>query len=532
MPYIRKVVPAIAFVLSSFLAASTIAAQDCQPTDKKILTGSRQGYYYMMGRAIAEVAKSKNLNLCVQTTDHNLDNVSELAAGNAEFGIAQSDVAHDAWFGHPRKFLRPVSKVQIVMPLYVEVVHILLRPHLNIEHLGDLKGKTVGIGLANSGTEYTAKHILAAVDLESEGKANFTAKPSTDPVFCHSVSKLMDGTLDALFKVTVVPSVEIQDTLRQDHSSNETPENDCARAREIKLLPLDHELAERLVRDGSYHETLIQKGDYSQPDSVLAVGVQALFLSGKSADPADVATLARLIRFNHRDIDKALEAIVKREHPGHGHAAGNLPQLSLLDVPMSALSGFVHPAARPYIYDWWRDSWLPELPGILVSAAVLFALLFWKRIALGHAMERQPNLSFAIAGTLLIWLIAACVFYHYEWTVNDHFNSFVRSLGSTFLYLTSLSGYALLTQDAQSFAQRAKWVSVVVLGGFASPLLKQGLDALLKIVAGCLKGTQLEPAAAPRLRVMPVPNSGVSEGNPAFQASEERSEVSAFPGAD
>jgi TRAP transporter TAXI family solute receptor len=531
MPCSRKAMSALVVAVASFLAATAVAGQDCQPTDKKILTGSRRGYYYMMGKAIAQVAKGKGVNLCVETTDHNLDNVSELALGHAEFGIAQSDVAHDAWFGHPRKFREPVSNVRIVMPLYVEVVHILLRPHLNIANLGDLKGKTVGIGLANSGTEYTARHILAAVGLESEGKENFTAMPINDPVFCHSVSKLMDGTLDALFKVTVVPSVDIQDTLRQDRNSNETAENDCARAREIKLFPLDHDLAERLVSDGSYHETLIQKGDYSQSESTLAVGVQALLLAGKSANSADVSKLAWLIRFKHADIDKALEAIVNSEHPGHGHAAGNLPKLSLLDVPISALSGFVHPAALPYTYHWWRDSWVPELPGVLASAAILLALLVWKRTALGHAMERQPNLTFAIAGTLLIWLIGACVFYHYEWTVNDHFNSFLRSLGSTFLYLTSLSGYALLTQDAQSFAQRAKWVSVVVLGGFASPLLKQGLDALLKVVAGCLKGVQAKSEPAPKLQVMRVASSDLSETAVSLRDG-ELPELSAAPGAD
>ena len=85
-------------------------------------------------------------------------------------------------------------------------------PHLNIFPLVDLKGKTVGVGLANSGTEYTARHILAAAGLQSSvGAPNFEAVSTTDPVFCHSVSLLMDGTLDALFKVTVVPFVEIQD---------------------------------------------------------------------------------------------------------------------------------------------------------------------------------------------------------------------------------------------------------------------------------------------------------------------------------
>ncbi len=64
-----------------------------------------------------------------------------------------------------------------------------------------------------------------------------------------------------------------------------------------------------------------------------------------------------------------------------------------------------------------------------------------------------------------------------EWRVNEHFNSFPRSLVSTFLYLAGFSDYVLLTSGGQQFAQIAKWISLALLGGFASPLLKQALDA-------------------------------------------------------
>jgi hypothetical protein len=399
----------------------------------------------------------------------------------------------------------------------------------------DLKGKTVGVGLANSGTEYTARHILAAVGLQSKVSApNFEAVSTTDPVFCHSVKLLMDGTLDALFKVTVVPFVEIQDALKRRQNAGEKEDNDCSRARELKLLALDHDLAERLIQDGSYHETLIQKEDYGQAESTLAVGVQALLLAGRNANPGDVEQLASLIRYKQDDIDKALEEIVNAEHPDHVHAAGNLPQLSLLNVPISALSGFVHPQARKYVYHWFRDSWVPEMPWFLLTAAVVFVLLYWKRTALGHAMEQQPNLTFGVAGTLLIWLIAACVFYHYEWAVNDHFNSFLRSLVSTFLYLTSLSGYSLLTEDAQCFAQRAKWVSVVVLGGFASPLLKQGLDTLLKKIAKGLQGKQTPAEMFPGLHGLQSGTAGMPEESGALpdDGDGEMLEVAVAPGAD
>jgi len=511
-----------------FFVVPGLTGQDCKDTDKKILTGSSQGYYFKLGKAIAQVAREEGLDLCVKKTDRNLDNVSDLEAGKAEFGIAQSDVAHDAWFGHPQKFHEPVKDVKIVMPLYTEAVHILLRPHLIIASLSDLRGRKVGLGLAGSGTEYTAEHIFAAVGLQAEGEGTgFVAVRTSDPVFCHSVDQLMNGTMDALFKVTVVPSVDIQDALRSDPNAADSPARDgCGQALEIKLLGLDHELVERLVHDGSYGETLIHADTYRQPDSTLTVGVQALLLAGPRASGKDVDTLAYIIRFKHREIDQALEAIVNEGQGRHGPRPGSLLRLSLLNVPMAALSGFVHPSAKPYIYDWWRDSWLPTLPWALLIAVVVLALLYWKRAALGHAMERQPNLIFAVSGTLVIWLVTACMFYHYEWAVNEHFNSFLRSLASTFLYLTQLSEYSLLTQDAQSFAQRAEWVNVVLLGGFASPLLKQGLDTLLQRTASWLQTRASEERSSRTAAVPSQTEIGSVVGHEAPELT------AAVPGAD
>src|SRR5258708_23174082 len=321
--YKRSVLPTVFVVLFPLFLVGQSADQVCQSTDKILLTGSGKGYYYKLGKALAQVARSEGLNLCVQTTEHNLDNVSELDAGHAVFGIAQSDVAHDAWYGHPwynhgKKFQKPVTNVRLVMTLYVEGVHIMLRPHLNIAHLGHLESKTVGVGLADSGTEYTAKHILAAVGLQSDGSAkNFEAVNTTDPKLCHSVQLLMTGTLDALFKVTVVPSVDIQDTLKQNPDPRDAEESGCAQAWEIRLLPLDHEFAERLVRDGRYHETLSQKKDYAQPTSDLTLAGQALLLADKDASGAAVEQLARVIRVKGHAIATPLEAIIALQHPVH-----------------------------------------------------------------------------------------------------------------------------------------------------------------------------------------------------------------------
>jgi TRAP transporter TAXI family solute receptor len=488
----------LAALAVSLLWVPSVAGQTCDAT---LLTGSKNGYYYKLGMAIRQVAdRTKDLNLCVQTTDNNLENIKQLEAGKVDFAIAQSDAAHDAWYGHPPKFQHRAADVHIVMPLYLEAVHILLRPHLNISRLEDLRGKKVGVYLSGGGTEYTAGHILAAVGLQSEGTGrNFDAVSTTDAVFCNSVQKLMDGGLDALFRVSVVPSFDLQDALNPDPSAGEKADAGCTAAREVRLLALDHELAERLVRDGSYIETLIPKSAYGQSESTLTVGVQALLLAGKNASGDHVEKLARILRLKHAAIEEALNESINPNHVVR-RRPGNLPTLSLLDVPMPALMRFVHPRAKKYVYHWWRNAWQSELI-ILGALIVLAALMFWKRNWLGRAMEQQPNLTFAIAGTLLIWFIGACVLYHYG-GVDEHFNSFPRSLISTFLYLASCPGYGLPNQDADSFAQMMKWISLVLLGGFASPLLKQGLDTLLEKLSKWLQNKA--PASEGRAISNPV----------------------------
>src|SRR5216684_753719 len=323
-------------VLSSLLlSAPSVVGQQCQPSDKILLTGPEQGYYYKLGRAIAEVASDEGLHICAKTTTRNLNNILKLEAGDqGDFAIAQSDVAHDVWHGYPRAVAERAANVRIVMPLYLEAVHILLRPHLNISRVEDLKGRKVGLFLAGSGTEYTAKRVLEAAGLQPEGRwKNVQAISTSRAKFCDSVQQLLSKDLDALFRVTVVRSVDIQDALKdpgQDVS-------DCAGSSEIKLLPLDFELVERLVRDGSYSELLILKNDYENQDqSTLTVGVQALLLAGKNAQGSGVKTLARILRSRPRDVENALAEIVNEEHSGHDHPTGNLPKLSLLNIPVSA----------------------------------------------------------------------------------------------------------------------------------------------------------------------------------------------------
>jgi len=136
--------------------------------------------------------------------------------------------------------------------------------------------------------------------------------------------------------------------------------------------------------------------------------------------------------------------------------------------------------SKKYIYSAWRDSWIPLIPYIFGAFAPLIGLLAWKRAQIGGWLLRRPQVTFAVAGSLLIWVIASGVLLHFEWEWNEHFNSLPTAMRFGFLYLTSFPGYAPITPDGQSAVQIAKWISLLLFGGLVGPLLKEGLDTLGK----------------------------------------------------
>jgi TRAP transporter TAXI family solute receptor len=488
-----RTISLLIFIASPALWASSEA---CRPGALKLLTGSSTGYYHRLGQAIQQVANSKGFNICAQEIDQTIDSITKLDAGAADFALVQSDVAHDAWFGHGPTFKTSLT-VRLVMPLYVEAVHVLVRPHLNISSLADLRGRRVWLGRDRSATEFTAKRVLAAAGLEVDGNGANKVESVTASGYCDAVDRLRrtDGTLDAMFRVTLVPAADIQDALERAPQPGKTQENPCVGASEIRLFSLDLELVERLVQDGSYVEALIPGAAYHLNRSILTVGVQALLLTNRPDDDTAVQALAHLVRTERSVIQKLMAASVGKAHHHHHHHMNVIPKLSLVNVATpEALLPFVHPRARGDLYEYWRDSWMPLLPFMLLPLIVASLFFLRMRVVLRHILVRQPKLTFAIAGTLLFWFVGTGILYHFEWRVNEYYNSFPRSLESTFLYFASFPDCDLVTQAGRSAGQMTKWISLVVFGGFAVPLLKQALDATGRYLLTWLEREQTTPA--------------------------------------
>lgn len=491
-------IAAVGFLLTAW--GPSALAQECQPSDLRLLTGREGGYYDKVGKAIEQVARKNQVNICAQSVLQTLLNIRELQENKAAFALVQSDLAHAAWYGHTnllpqQSFPQDFSRVKLVMPLYIEAVHILVRPHLTLSSLADLRGKKVWLGPNKSGTEFAAKRILSAAGLRKEELEQLQSTvlvPGED--FCKAVQMLKPDSLDALFRVSVLPTDEIEHALKKD-TEKKKEGHACEKATEIQLFELDYGFVDRLVKDGSYIETLISSKWYDQDRASLTVGVQALLLTSRDDGDAAVTKLARILRSNRADIEQRIKVMVREEQIKHSEKATGIPsELSLLGVPTrERLYAFAHPGAKTYLYDSWRDSWKRFLPIIGCLVLGLVAFFYWKRVEVGEWLVRLPGLALALGGTLVIWFVGACVLNHFEGRVNEHFSALSRSLEFTFLYLTPLSGYEPLTRDGQSAIKITSWASLLLFGGFVTPLIRQGVRALSPRLASWMLGRRPLP---------------------------------------
>jgi uncharacterized protein len=200
----------------------------------RLSSGPEAGYYHRLGNQIGEsVRLTGDMVVENQTTQGSVQNLQDLRDRKTDFAIVQLDVAN--------QFMRQ-GKVQAVLTLANEQVHVVVPTHANIKTWADLRGKRVAIGALGSGVHHTASRLLKAANL---------AIQTDDSTFATGMQKLQAQQLDALFYVGNMGSNE---ALRQQFL--QTPS--------LRLLPLPTSLVNYLVGldPGAYRAAVIPIGTY------------------------------------------------------------------------------------------------------------------------------------------------------------------------------------------------------------------------------------------------------------------------------
>ncbi|HTP44097.1 MAG TPA: TAXI family TRAP transporter solute-binding subunit [Candidatus Acidoferrum sp.] len=510
--------------------------------DKPIfLTGSRSGYYSKVGNAIAGVLTEKkaqpgqpSIQLDPIGTTQTRCNLLGLETHHASFALVQSDVAHDAWFGHPPVRSAPVKGITLVAPLYVEAVHIVVRPHLNLAKLADLKGRRVWLGTRNSLTVFTAKRILDAAGLTPDQVAALEECPSTKGACPEkpiaqmnsddALQALQDLKLDAMFQVGVVPYDTLRDKIVPSDGEGhlldaERQRNPCDAVRharsadptlrdsELHLFNLDLDLVKRLVDDGSYIEALIPADAYCQGDATLTVGVRALLLTNREPSDPAVSQIAKAILGNQAEIETKLREGVEQQQMEHGDAITGVPsKLTLLRVltPGPLYARYHETIKTEKIYfDPWKVFVKRQLPRLAILLLIMFLVFYRWRGPIGRALAYHGNWPLGILIFLGVWVGISAWMKYYEGAVNEDYSSLPTAMYSMILNLLGF-GKDPITQNGQYLWHWGSWATRLIYFGLLVPgfrlMVPSGWWPKFKKRLGSLdskRRTSAEPTASP-----------------------------------
>jgi uncharacterized protein len=394
-------------------------------------TGPQDGYYDQVGKAIAATSKHRadevNVDSC--QSKGSADNVAALLKGEADFAIVQSDVAHQLWHCERRDARRcfeekEASRIRLVTPLFIEKAQVLLRPHLYVSSLSDLRGShCIWIGAAGSGSEPTAKILLEAAGWSGDQIAASQLRCQRSPKDLREALMLLHNgeDLDAIIQTRVSPSPEILEALKES---------------EIQLLGIDWATVQRMTHDGIYRETSIQRSEYpSLSEGVYSIGVQALLLTRNDEDADAIRELAELIQNKQADIEHHLQRNLLAVGGGKGEPDVDSPAMLAGEAVGPAtltlvgskfpeeLEAYVDPEAKPYLWYWGIRRGTVKRMAVLLAALVALGTLLGLR-SRGRVLASVycRELLFA-SGGVLVWIIAAMWLQAIEGDLNEHFTT-------------------------------------------------------------------------------------------------------------
>ncbi|MGW5558198.1 TAXI family TRAP transporter solute-binding subunit [Micromonospora sp. NPDC003944] len=280
----------------------------------RLATGPAGAVYRRIGGALAEHISEQVPGATVTTVPSgaSTDNIRMLRAGEVHLGLTSLDALITSDGSAP-------GGLSAICRLYDSHLHLVVMAGSEIGAFGDLAGTKVSLGARDSGTEFTSLRVLKLGPLEADGRNLSQAE---------SAAALRDGTIDAMFSLTGVPTPAITE-LAQRHP--------------IRLIPLDAQ-ADRLFTayPGPYAPAMIHAAAYAGVPATRTVAVPNVLLARDDL-PDDLVYAITDTVFRHTG------AITSAGRDG----AEALPEAWQINVRtgISTASVPLHPGAAA----WFRD---------------------------------------------------------------------------------------------------------------------------------------------------------------------------------
>jgi TRAP transporter TAXI family solute receptor len=279
-------------------------------------TGGVTGTYYPTGGAICRLVnkhkKDTKMHCSVESTGGSVYNINTIKNGELEFGIAQSDVVHQAYQGTGKFEGKPYNELRTVMAIYPELLAFVVSQASGIESLEDMMGKKINLGNPGSGNEATADILLAEIGMSRDDLALAGVLKAQE---CPTA--LRDKKIDGYFYMVGHPTSNIQD---------------AANSVDIRLIPIDDTSANAIIKQYRYFaKGVIPGGIYKNVDKdTPSIGVKAVLVTTKDTENKTVELILTTILDEFENF--------KRLHPAYKM----ITKESLLE----GLSAPLHPAAK------------------------------------------------------------------------------------------------------------------------------------------------------------------------------------------
>lgn len=255
-----------------------------------VLTGGTSGVYYPLGVALSDIYGKgiEGARTQVQATKASVENLNLIEQGKGEIAFTLGDALALAWEGNAEAgFKAPLSKLRIVAAIYPNYVQIATLQEAGITTITDMKGKTLSVGAAKSGTELNARVILEAAGLSYDDLAKVEYLP-----FAESVELMKNRQLEATLQSSGLGNAAIKD---------------LASSQAISIVSIP---AEMVVAMGSpYMPATIPAGTYQGQDTdVPTVAVGNYLVTSADVSEEVVYQMTKLI-FENLDALKAAHSV-------------------------------------------------------------------------------------------------------------------------------------------------------------------------------------------------------------------------------
>lgn len=326
----KKVITSLSSALLIFVASLSFTGVAKSAEFFTIGTGGPTGVYFQTGNAICKmlhksaIAKEhgrstgidKAYRCTAPSTGGSNYNIGQIAAGEFQFGVAQSDWQYHAINGSSKWEGKQYSDLRAVFSVHNEPFQIWARKKAKVKDFAGLEGKVVNIGNAGSGQRGTMEVLM-----DAKGVNNSFFKSTTELTSSEQVKALCDGKIDAFGYSVGFPNGAMENAAS------------CG----AKALPINLTGPEvQGLIDGApyYAKAVIPKGTYTgQKKDVTTFGVKATVVT--SADVSDelVYLVVKAVMENFDDF--------KKQHPAFS-------SLKKEDMIADGLSAPLHPGAIKY----------------------------------------------------------------------------------------------------------------------------------------------------------------------------------------